>query len=139
MEQPTLQQEITRYLQWAKTNRTEAFRRVQERILREEVQPIMGKLSLSQVNRKLFDLVEGLADSEEKGKLLAVISSAVMVMDWVVPRVEDRPLRIRLDSMRCIVRGFLHSQTQSLQMEQLRGQNLSAARTVERIQKHSAA
>jgi hypothetical protein len=140
MEQPTFEQAITAYLQWAETHQTEAFVKQQERTLRHEVQPIMGKLSMLLVTWKLFNMANSLADSQEKRRLLAIINSANMVMDWVVPRLEDRPLRITLDSMQRTLKDLLYSQelrpqNLRLQMEQLRAQNPSVAPTVERIQK----
>ena len=99
---------------------------------------MMGQLTLLQVNCKLFELVQGLADSQEEGRLLAVINSANMVMDWVVPRLEDGPLRITLDSMQRTLKDLLYSQKLRPQMQQLRDQKPSVASTTDRTQKHSA-
>jgi hypothetical protein len=121
MQQPTFEQVATAYLQWAEAHETETFRSQQERIIREELQPILGKLSMLQVNRKVFDLVESLPDSQDEWRLLAVISSAIIVTDWAVPRLEDRSVRITLDSMQRTAKDFLHSQSLRLQMDQLRG------------------
>ena len=117
MEQRNFQQAITEYLQWARTNRTEAFRKMQERILRQEVQPILGKLPLLQVNSKLFELVKDLGDSPEERRLSAIVNSANIVMDWIVPRLRHRPLRITLDSMQRTLKDFLHSQKRRLQIQ----------------------
>jgi hypothetical protein len=138
MEQPTFQEAITAYLQWAEAHQPEAFMREQERILRQEVQPIMGKLPLLLVNCKLFELVQGLADFQEERRLVAIINSANMVMDWVVPRLEGRSLRITLDSMQRTLKDLLYSQKLRPQMQQLRDQKPSVASTTDRTQKHSA-
>jgi len=138
MQQPTFEQVATVYLQWAETHETETFRSQQERIIREELQPILGHLPLLQVNCKLFELAQGLADSQEEQKLAAIIASACMVMDWLVPRIENRPLRITLDSMQRTVKEFLHPQSPRPPMEQLRNQNPSLAPTVGSIQKQPA-
>ena len=137
MEQPTLEQATTAYLQWAESNCTEAFRRRRERIFRQ-VQPIIGKLPLLQVNCRLFDLAQGLPDSKEKRRLLVVINSANVVIDWALPRLEHRPLRITLDSMQRTLKDFLYSQKLRPQMQQLRDRNPPVASTADRAQKRSA-
>jgi hypothetical protein len=134
VEQPTFEEAITQYLQWAEAHQEEGFRRRHERFLRREVQPIMGKLSMLLVNWKLFNMARSLPDAKQKRRLLAIINSANTVMDWMVPQLEDRPLQITLDSMQRTVKDFLISQNLRPQMEKLRGQHPSVASTMEKIQ-----
>jgi hypothetical protein len=113
----TFQKATTAYLRWAEDHCTEAFRRSRERILRQDVQPILGELPLLLVNSKLFELVKDLGDSPEGRRLSVIINSANLVMDWIVPRLRDRPLRITLGSMQRTLKDFLHSQKRRLQIQ----------------------
>ena len=72
------------YIEWAKTNRPEKVWKRQERILREDVLPAIGKLPLS---AEIFEtlMVSPLTLSPDKEKNgLRAINVATAIVNWAV-------------------------------------------------------